>query len=66
MRRRSSKSTTDPADSSVPRPRFSRGGMVQQFDDGRTCAEPGCDTKLSRYNALLTCSLHGDEDRRPG
>lgn len=24
----------------------------------RTCAEPGCDTILSRYNALPVCSFH--------
>jgi len=32
------------------------------FGVGRICAEPGCETLLSRYNPDTLCSLHADED----
>jgi hypothetical protein len=30
------------------------------FEEGRVCLHPLCSTKLSRYNADVVCSLHGD------
>lgn len=66
MRRQTSKQRSDAATNpSAIRPRYGRSGMVQQFAEGRTCSDPGCTTRLSRYNALPTCAVHGDEDRRP-
>jgi hypothetical protein len=32
---------------------------------GRRCAEPGCTTILSTYNASLTCYLHTAPTHRP-
>ena len=64
MRRQTSKQRSTVGDPTLNRPRYSRSGMVQQFDDGRTCSQPGCDTKLSRYNSLPTCAIHGDDDGR--
>lgn len=53
-----------PAEPTVSRPRFSKRGFVQQFDQDRTCSDPSCSTKLSRYNSQHTCAVHGDENRR--
>ena len=36
-------------------PPSKRGGV-----DGRVCAAPGCETKLSRYNAGDRCWQHAD------
>lgn len=30
----------------------------RQYEDGRTCAHPGCNTKLSTYNRKDTCFMH--------
>jgi hypothetical protein len=38
----------------LPRP-SRRGGA-----DGRTCSAPGCETRLSRYNAGDRCWQHAD------
>jgi hypothetical protein len=32
--------------------------------DDRTCIEPSCTTKLSRYNSERTCFLHDEVQRR--
>lgn len=54
-----------PAEPKATRARFSKRGFVQQFDEDRTCSDPSCGTKLSRYNSQRTCAAHGDENRRP-
>jgi len=36
---------------SLPRPN-------RQYDGGRVCADPGCETKLSRYNKWEYCWQH--------
>ena len=40
--------------------RFGRpaGKRLDAVDAGRTCAEDGCDTVLSRYNKTQKCSVH--------
>jgi hypothetical protein len=40
--------------------RFGRpsGKQLAAAEAGRTCAEDGCDTVLSRYNKTQKCSLH--------
>lgn len=60
----------------TPRRRIERamslqnGRPISQHVDGtpRSCAHPGCSTRLSRYNPNLTCSTHGGwldaDDRR--
>ncbi len=30
----------------------------QRFADGRGCAKPGCETKISRYNKAEFCHAH--------
>lgn len=30
----------------------------KQYSTGRVCAEPGCETKLSRYNKWVYCWQH--------
>ena len=35
----------------LPRP-------TKQYSTGRVCAEPGCETKLSRYNKWVYCWQH--------
>ena len=35
-----------------------RDGQATTFDPGRVCADPGCATRLSVYNASPTCWLH--------
>jgi len=37
------------------------GRPSRTFPEGRVCAEPGCDTKLSIYNESEFCSLHEPE-----
>jgi hypothetical protein len=37
-------------------------GRVTSYGDDRTCAVPGCPTKLSRYNNSPLCWVH---DRPP-
>jgi hypothetical protein len=39
----------------VPR---SRTSPVSRDEGPRTCAEPGCETRLSVYNDAQHCSLH--------
>jgi hypothetical protein len=43
-----------------PHPYVPRNGgrHVSSYDEGRTCAEPGCDTTLSRYNKHALCAVH--------
>jgi hypothetical protein len=36
-------------------PRASR-----QYPDGRVCAEPGCETRLSKYNRREKCWAHAE------
>jgi hypothetical protein len=51
--------------SPVPRPRVERamslqnGRPVARERDGRSCAVPGCATRLSRYNPNKACATHG-------
>ena len=33
-------------------------GHVTSYGVGRVCAQPGCDTALSRYNGANVCSYH--------
>jgi hypothetical protein len=33
-------------------------GTVTTFPPGRVCEEPGCTTKLSRYNSRPRCAAH--------
>lgn len=33
---------------------------TETFEPGRTCAEPGCKTKLSIYNETGKCAAHPD------
>ena len=33
-------------------------GKPRVYEEGRICAEPSCDTKLSRYNDKLRCFVH--------
>jgi anti-anti-sigma regulatory factor len=42
--------------------RRSGRGFVESFGEGRTCATPGCTTRLSQYNAGMVCGLH-DQSR---
>ena len=35
-------------------------GHVTSYGQGRVCAAPGCDTKLSRYNTTSRCWTHDD------
>lgn len=30
----------------------------KDYGEGRVCAKPGCDTKLSRYNRREYCHVH--------
>jgi hypothetical protein len=32
----------------------------QQFAEGRVCAQPGCETKLSKYNRRERCWAHAE------
>ncbi len=41
----------------MPRARKSNGARREQSGP-RTCAEPGCNTRLSVYNDAEHCSLH--------
>jgi len=41
----------------APRPRPRRGEILS-FGQGRTCATPGCQTTLSRYNRDERCWRH--------
>lgn len=51
---------------------LANGKPIEQFRDGapaaaRSCAYPGCETRLSRYNPNTTCTVHGgwlDADQR--
>jgi hypothetical protein len=36
-------------------------GYVQSYGQGRTCAEPACETTLSRYNKDLLCWKHAEQ-----
>ena len=36
-------------------------GYVQSYGQGRTCAEPECETTLSRYNKDLLCWKHAEQ-----
>jgi hypothetical protein len=51
--------------SPIPRTRVERavslrnGKPVAQQREGRSCAVPGCATKLSRYNPNSACAAHG-------
>lgn len=37
-----------------------RGGVaLAQFEEGRRCSHPACDSLLSRYNPNDTCAAHG-------
>jgi hypothetical protein len=38
---------------------------VHVYGAGRTCAAPGCGTRLSVYNASLRCSLHDAREGTP-
>ena len=40
------------------------GAAVQAERGARSCAEPGCTTVLSRYNATNWCGLHHRRDWR--
>jgi hypothetical protein len=43
-------------------PRYERlvsGERISASAQGRTCAHPDCETRLSRYNPDGTCSRHG-------
>jgi hypothetical protein len=33
-------------------------GHAPTFEPGRVCSAPGCETRLSVYNASTTCWLH--------
>lgn len=33
-------------------------GRNRQFQQGRVCSTEGCNTRLSVYNPVKTCSLH--------
>ena len=55
-----------PAEPTPTRARYSKRGFVQQFDEDRTCSDPGCATKLSRYNSQPTCSVHDEDQLRRG
>jgi hypothetical protein len=35
------------------------GPAIEQFDQGRSCAHPTCNSVLSRYNPNDTCAAHG-------
>jgi len=37
---------------------------VRSFGNARTCAATGCETRLSRYNPDVYCSVHRGWDRR--
>lgn len=37
---------------------------VRSFGEERTCAAEGCETKLSRYNPDVYCSVHRGWDRQ--
>ncbi len=53
------------SDGATPRRRVERamrlggGTPLAQFSDGRSCAHPGCTSRLSRYNPNPTCAAHG-------
>ena len=38
-------------------------GYIQTYGQGRTCAAPGCDTTLSRYNKAALCWRHAKQAR---
>ena len=43
----------------IPGWRFEGGGVpTRTYRRGRECAEPGCDTRLSVYNAGHYCAQH--------
>jgi len=42
----------------VPRARNKANGPRREPVGGRTCSEPGCETRLSVYNDAEHCSLH--------
>lgn len=54
-----------PESASTPRRRVERamslssGKPMVQFQTARSCAYPGCQTKLSRYNPNPCCAMHG-------
>lgn len=39
-------------------------GHIEAYGQGRTCAEPGCDTALSRYNKAARCWTHAQAAQR--
>jgi hypothetical protein len=46
-------------DANRPRPVRQRD-RLQQDTTNRVCADPSCDTKLSRYNAGDLCAIHSE------
>ena len=38
--------------------------VVRSFGSARTCANDGCETRLSRYNPDSYCSVHRGWDRQ--
>ena len=43
--------------------RRTTAGHVNSYGEGRVCASPGCETRLSRYNARPLCAEHGVRER---
>ncbi len=40
-----------------------RGNRTRTYQQGRTCAYPGCTTRLSMYNPSPMCALHTEAPR---
>jgi hypothetical protein len=40
--------------------RLITGRRRRTFGKGRTCAAPGCTTRLSCYNPTVRCTIHGE------
>lgn len=40
-------------------------GFVDSFGTGRVCVADGCPTRLSQYNDVDVCWVHGQGERTP-
>ena len=61
------RSIPSPKDGDVARrlPQRPKRGFIMSYGVGRVCADPACDTALSRYNESALCYSHaGKVERR--
>jgi hypothetical protein len=57
---RSAAAQSNPSPPSGRRPTPRKRGLLSTYGVGRTCADPTCETTLSRYNDAPLCWHHGE------